>query len=86
MKIFVKAKPGANEDKVDPPAARLWQENKNDGAGEKEWFKVSVKEPPTQGRANTAIGKLLAQHFKVSPSQIRLISGFSSKQKVFEIQ
>jgi len=25
MKIFVKAKPGAREEKVDPPPRRLWQ-------------------------------------------------------------
>lgn len=85
MKIFVKAKPGAKEYRVDPPPQKLWRAKSADKY-DKEWFKVSVKEPPTQGRANTAIGKLLAEHFKVSPSQIRLISGFSSKQKVFEIQ
>jgi len=27
----------------------------------------------------------LAEYFKVSPSQVRLVSGASSKQKVFEI-
>ena len=85
MKIFVKAKAGAREEKVEVPAAKLWQENKKDGMGEKEWFKVFVKEPPMQGRANTAIAKALAKYFKVSPSQVRLISGASSKQKVFEI-
>jgi len=84
MKIFVKAKPGAKEDKVEAPPLKLWRAKGADKS-DKEWFKVSVKEPPTQGRANTAIGKLLAEHFKVSNSQVRLVSGFTSKQKVFEI-
>lgn len=85
MKIFVKAKPGAKEDKVEAPAQKLWRAKSVDKS-DKEWFKVWVKEPPMQGRANIAIARVLAEYFKVSPSQIRLISGFSSKQKVFEIQ
>ena len=85
MKIFVKAKPGAREEKVDPPPRRLWQAKKNDESYEREWFTVWVKEPPAQGRANAAIAKALAGYFKVSNSQVRLVSGFTSKQKVFEV-
>ncbi len=81
MKIFIKAKAGAKTEKVIPPIAKLWKEETT----EKEWFTVWVKEPPVQGRANMAIRKALAKHFKVSPSQVNLISGASSKQKVFEI-
>ena len=69
--MFVKAKPAAKEEKVEK-------------IGETS-FVVSVKEPPMWGRANIAIGKALAEYFKVSNSQVRLISGFSSKQKGFEI-
>lgn len=71
MKIFVKAKPGAREEKVE----KIDENN----------FAVSVKEPPVQGRANAAIARALAEHFKVGSSQVRLLSGFSSRQKVFEI-
>lgn len=71
MKIFVKAKPNAKEEKV---------EKNNDIH-----FIVSVKEPPIQGKANAAIVKALAGYFNIAPSAINLISGFSSKQKVFEI-
>jgi len=84
MKIFVKAKAGAKIEKIIPPEIKLWKE-KNSESNEEEWFTVWVKEPPVQGRANIAIIKVLAEYFKVSNSQIRLISGFSSKQKVFEI-
>lgn len=72
MRIFVRAKPGAREEKVE----RIDENN----------FAVSVKEPPVQGRANTAIMKALAEYFKVSHLQVQLISGFSSKQKIFEIE
>jgi uncharacterized protein (TIGR00251 family) len=79
MKIFVKAKAGAKENKVVPPTAQLFD------TGQSEFYTISVKEPPRQGKANEAIRKLLAEYFKVSPSQVRLVSGQTSKQKVFEI-
>ncbi len=71
MKIFVKARPLAKEEKVE----KIDDQN----------FTVSVKEPPVAGQANRAIVKALAEYFNVSPSQVRLVSGFSSKNKVFEI-
>lgn len=80
MKIFVKAKARAKEEKVIPPKVKLWKDST-----EKEWFTVWVKEPPIQGRANIAIIKTLAKHFKISPSQVILLSGHTSKQKVFDI-
>jgi len=71
MKIFVKARPNAKEEFI----------RKIDGIN----FAVAVKEPPKKGKANAAIVKALAEYFNVAPSAIRLVSGFSSKQKVFEI-
>ncbi|MFZ2970215.1 MAG: DUF167 domain-containing protein [Minisyncoccia bacterium] len=82
MRIFVKAKPLAREErieKIDPPAPRLRR------AGE-EHFIICVKEPPRQGRANEAIREKLAIYFQVSVSQVILKSGFSSKNKMFEIK
>ena len=79
MKIFVKAKTGAKENKVTPPPQRLIPQDE-------EWFTVSTKERPVEGRANEAITKLLAEHFKVSRSQVRLVSGATQKRKVFEIR
>ncbi len=71
MRLFIQAKPNAREEKVEKiDDARLV---------------VSVKEPPVQGRANAAIQKALAEYFKVAPSRVRLVAGYSSKQKVFEI-
>lgn len=69
---------------MEAPPLKLWR-TKSADKSDKEWFKVSVKEPPIQGKANVAIAKALAEYFKVSNSQIKLVSGLSSKQKVFEI-
>lgn len=71
MKIFVKAKPDSREEKIE----------KVDDLN----FIVSVKEPPIRGEANRAIAKALADYFNVSSSRVRLVSGFSSKQKIFEV-
>ena len=46
---------------------------------------VYTKAPAIEGRANAAAIKLLAQHFGVSKSQIRLLHGATSKHKVFNI-
>ncbi|MFA5042003.1 MAG: DUF167 domain-containing protein [Candidatus Paceibacterota bacterium] len=82
MKIFVKAKPLAKEEKIEKvsvPAEVLVK------AGEA-YFVIWVKEPPKQGKANEAIIRKLAEYFQVPVSQVILKSGFSSKNKVFEIK
>ena len=71
MKIFVKVKPKAREGKV----IKLSDTN----------FKVSVKEAPEKGRANRAVLKALADYFNTSPSNIKIISGSTSKLKIIEI-
>ena len=78
MKIFVKTKPGAKENRVTPPPLKLIPDAE-------EWYTVSVKERPVEGRANEAITKLLAEYFQVPRSQVRLISGATSKRKVFSV-
>ena len=71
MKIIIKAKPGAKEDKI----------QKVDEAN----YLVSVKAPPINGKANAAIIALLADHFDVSPSLIEIISGHMARTKVIEV-
>ncbi|MBI5022904.1 MAG: DUF167 domain-containing protein [Candidatus Magasanikbacteria bacterium] len=71
MKIFVQAKPNAREEKI----AKIDETH----------FAVAVREPPVNGLANAAIRKALVAYFKVAPSCVRLASGFSSRNKVFEI-
>lgn len=71
MKIFIKAKPNAYEEKVE----------KIDDTH----FLVCVKEPPQNGLANKGIARAVAGYFKVAPSRVRVIKGFTSKQKMVEI-
>lgn len=46
---------------------------------------IYTKAPAIEGRANLAAVKLLAKHFGVAPSKIKLVRGALSKYKVFEI-
>lgn len=71
MKIFVKAKPRAHEDLVE----RVDENN----------FNVSVTAPPVKGLANQAVIKAVAQYFKIAPSRVKIVSGFTSRQKILEI-
>ena len=48
-------------------------------------YLVKVKEPPREGKANRAVIKLLAKHFNVSQSSVRVVGGLGSKNKVIEI-
>lgn len=46
---------------------------------------VYIKAPAIEGRANAAAIKLLAKHFKVASSKVKLVRGVTSKYKIFEI-
>ena len=46
---------------------------------------VYAKAPAIEGRANAAAIKLLAKHFKVASSKVKLVRGATSKYKIFEI-
>lgn len=46
---------------------------------------IYVKEPPLEGKANTAIRASLAEYLEKSKSQVVLVKGEKSKQKTFEI-
>ena len=72
MKIVVHAKPGARKNEVEKV--------------DDEEYVVSVKKPPVQGRANRAIIELLAEYFGVSKSSVSLITGKTSRIKIFQIQ
>ena len=48
-------------------------------------YKVWVKTPPIDGRANLRVVKLLSVFLKVPKSDILLLNGSKSKIKVFEV-
>jgi uncharacterized protein (TIGR00251 family) len=70
MKIQVKVKPNSRTEDVSQEGAS---------------FIVRVKEPPREGKANQAVIKLLARHFRVPKSRVRILSGFRNKNKVIEV-
>jgi uncharacterized protein (TIGR00251 family) len=49
-------------------------------------YVVRVKVPPTEGKANEAVVKLVAAHFKVSKSSVRIASGITGRNKIIEIK
>jgi len=71
MKINIKAKPGSREEKVE----KIDENN----------YVVSVKEPPEKGKANNAIRNALAVYFKTGSSCVKIVSGYTSRNKVIEI-
>ena len=70
MKIQVKVKPRSKTEEL---------------SREGDSFIVKVKEPPKEGKANQAVIKLLAEHFGVPQSQVRILGGFKSRNKVIEV-
>jgi hypothetical protein len=71
MNIFIHAKPGSKEEGIE----RIDETH----------YIVSVKEPPIKGRANIAIIKALAEYFKTNCSRIKIVSGYTSRNKTVEI-
>jgi uncharacterized protein len=71
MEIFVKAKPKSKIEKVEKI--------------DETHFEVWVKEPPVDGKANFAVMKALANYFKIKMSAVALKSGFTSRNKKFDV-
>lgn len=46
---------------------------------------VGLRSRPVKGKANLELIKKLARYFKVSSSQVRIISGLKSRRKTVEI-
>ena len=67
--------------RVHPRASRAaidgWRE---DGA-----LSVRVTAPPTEGRANTAVGALLAAALGVPPSAVRVVHGEHAREKLVRV-
>ncbi|HEY1074748.1 MAG TPA: DUF167 domain-containing protein [Patescibacteria group bacterium] len=80
MKIRVKVKPGAKVEKIElVEQAELGLEDNLPT------YIVSVKELPTEGKANKAVVKALAHYFSVSQSDVQLTLGQTARFKLFEI-
>jgi uncharacterized protein (TIGR00251 family) len=68
MKIYVIAKAGAKQNKVE----KLDEDH----------FRVAVKAPPEDGQANEAILKLMAEYYNRPQFDFQLLSGHRSKNKI----
>ncbi len=71
MKITIKVIPSAKVEQIQPAL---------DGS-----LKVWLRARPKEGEANRALIKLLAKHFDVAKSQIDIVSGLTSRNKIVEI-
>jgi len=49
-------------------------------------LKVYVRAPPVRGKANEAVIEVLAKFFGVKKSDIRILSGEKSREKVIEVR
>jgi uncharacterized protein (TIGR00251 family) len=59
---------------------------KNGVVEEGDHLRVYVRAPPVKGKANEAVIEVLAEFFGVKKSDIRIISGERSREKVVEIR
>jgi hypothetical protein len=71
MRITVKVKPGAKQEKIEDLGSNT--------------FAVWVREPAKENKANFAVLEAIARHFGVGLGRVRLVSGVKSKEKTIEI-
>ena len=71
MLIRVKAFPGSSK--------REWVKKTEDS------FEIKVKAPPVRGLANKEIIMVLSGIFNLPEEEIRLVRGFKTRNKIFEI-
>jgi len=50
-----------------------------------DFLKIKLKAIPEKGKANTELIKFLAKHFKTTKSNINIIKGKTSRNKIIEI-
>ncbi|UCH12674.1 MAG: DUF167 domain-containing protein [Candidatus Omnitrophota bacterium] len=71
MRIRVRAQPRSSQQKI----------IKNEDGSLKVYLKVS----PVAGRANKELCKLIAEFYKVKKSAVKIITGYTSRNKIIEI-
>jgi hypothetical protein len=56
------------------------------GEGATAQLKIAINAPPVEGRANQALIAFLAQYFSLPKSRLALLSGETSRSKLFVLQ
>ncbi len=54
--------------------------------GKKNALEIFVREPPLHNRANKRVCVLVAQHYKVSVKNVRIISGHRTRSKLVSVR
>jgi len=49
------------------------------------YLKIKLKAAPVQGKANAELIKFLAKKYRVSKSQVEIVKGLTSKEKLVRI-
>jgi uncharacterized protein len=71
-RLVVRVQPGARvEEIVEPGADGVW--------------KLKVREPAREGRANEAVCELLAERLQVSRGRVRVARGMATRNKTIEV-
>ena len=47
---------------------------------------VRIREAPVEGKANEAVIRLVAERFRVPKSDVKIVSGLTSRNKIMEIR
>ncbi|HEX8986003.1 MAG TPA: DUF167 domain-containing protein [Bryobacteraceae bacterium] len=71
MLLRIKVKPGSKKPRIEEDAA---------GA-----FTIHLKSPPVDGKANEELIAVLAAHFRVPKSRVRIKNGLVARSKLVEI-
>jgi len=71
MKILVKVKPSAKQEKIEDLGDNV--------------LAVWVREPAKENKANFAVLEAVARHFGVGISRVRFVSGVKSREKIVEV-
>jgi len=71
MRIYIKVSPKSSRNEVTKISE-----------GE---YKVKLTAPPVDGKANEALINILARHFKVAKSSVRIVGGKTAKTKIVDI-
>ena len=50
------------------------------------WLRVRLTAAPTEGRANAALARFVGGLLEVAPSDVRLVSGATSRRKVLRVR
>lgn len=69
-RIALRVTPGARQEGAGREGGVIW---------------VAVSAPPEEGKANAAVRAMLARALGVAPSRLELISGATSRDKVFRL-